>query len=71
MQSFTDYILSADVTDDPRGDFIADTRTLIELGKFEEPQRLDCLLTMMRLRGACDEALAEARRVWGEWTVRR
>jgi prophage antirepressor-like protein len=64
---FTDWIMSRRVTDTPRGDFIADTKPLIERGRFPEPESWDDLETFLEFRGACDMAILMARRCWVAW----
>jgi hypothetical protein len=65
--TFTDYIKSARVTQTPRGDFIADTKTLINCGKFPDMKTWSELYHFMSMRNAGGEAINQARRVWRQY----
>jgi hypothetical protein len=65
--TFSEYIRSRRVTDTPRGDFIADTKSLIETGKFPDVESWTALELELAGRGACREAFREARKLWREY----
>jgi hypothetical protein len=64
MKTFADYINAARVTDTPRGDLIADTKTLINARVFPDVKTWAELYGFMCQRHACPEAIAEARKLW-------
>ena len=64
MKNFSNFIRSRNITNSPRGDFLADTKTLINAGKFPEVQTWSALYGFMSLRNACPEAITEARKLW-------
>ncbi len=66
MTTFTQFILDAEVTDDPRGDFIEDTQSLIDAGRFDDPKTCDELLAQVRRRRGCVAAERAARELWAE-----
>jgi hypothetical protein len=65
--SFTDFLLSRRVGDNPRGDFIEDTRMLIEGGRFPAFTSIEALEGWLMLNGACDEAIREGCRLWRQY----
>jgi hypothetical protein len=68
MKTFAEYISSCRVTDTPRGDFIADTQTLINAGKFPDVKRWRDLYGFMSCRSVrCSEAIELARKVWRQY----
>ena len=54
---FWQWVCDQDVTDDPRGDFIKDTRDVWKAGR--NPSSA--------LRRACPEAKVEFEKLWAEW----
>jgi hypothetical protein len=65
MRNFAEFIRSRNITDSPRGDFLADCKTLINARKFPDVQTWGDLYCFMRMRNECrPEALAEARKLW-------
>lgn len=68
--TFKSYIQSARVTETPRGDFIADCKTLINCNKLPDVQSWSELYGFMWKRGACREAIEEARKVWRQYQAK-
>ena len=64
---FQEWLGTRKAHDNPRGDFIEDSRTLLDLGKFPDVDTLEQLLWWLQQRGACEEAVAEARGLWREY----
>jgi hypothetical protein len=64
---FAAFISSRRVTDNPRGDFIADTQGIIRGGRFPVMRSWPQLETYLLVRHACDEAIQQAHRVWREY----
>ena len=64
MQTFSDFMASRNITRSVRGDFIADTQTLINAKKFPPINCWAELYNFMRARNATDEAMTEARKLW-------
>ena len=62
--SFSDFIAGRRITNTPRGDFIGDTKTLINCKKFPAVTSWGDLYGFMRGRNACPEAIAEGRKLW-------
>jgi hypothetical protein len=68
MKTFSDFIKAARVTETPRGDFIADTKTLINCNKFPDDfKNWGELYHFMISRHACEPAITEARKVWRQY----
>ena len=67
MKTFSDFIKSVRVTNSPRGDFIADTKTLINCGKLPAIKTWGELYHFMSSRHACPEAIEQARKVWRQY----
>jgi hypothetical protein len=67
MTTFTEFVSSRRITDTPRGDFIEDTRSLISIGQFSEPEGLGDLIFFLRSRQACQEAVRQGRKVWHQY----
>ena len=67
MTTFIQFLLAAEVTDDPRGDFIEDARDLIEAGRLADPKTRDELLAQVRRWCGCDEAERAAAVLWTEY----
>jgi hypothetical protein len=66
--SFTNFILTRRVTDTPRGDFVADTKFLIGMGRFPVVVgSWDSLESFLYGRHACPGAMAAGRQVWREY----
>ena len=68
--SFKDFIRSARVTNTPRGDFIADAKTLINAGVFPAVEGWADLYGYMNRRGSSAEAIKTARKVWREYKAK-
>jgi hypothetical protein len=67
-RTFASFIQSARVTNSPRGDFISDTKTLIDWGKLPAINSWrDLHSFMFWKRHACPEAIAEGRKLWREY----
>jgi hypothetical protein len=64
---FAEFIQSARVTATPRGDYIADTKTLINAGVFPAVDSWADLYGFMSRRGSRLEAIEEARKVWRQF----
>jgi hypothetical protein len=65
---FAEFIMKRrPITDDPRGDFIDDTRWLIEKKQLPDCPSWDELREFMELRGACEAAVEAGRKVWLEY----
>jgi hypothetical protein len=62
--TFIDFIQTCRVTDTLRGDFIADTQSLIKSGAFPDIASWGALEAFMRSHSACPEAVKAGRRVW-------
>ena len=68
MLTFREYLESCHVTDNLRGDFIADAK----LDKrMPDARTWGDLETHMVCRGACREALRQAKRVWRQYLKKR
>jgi hypothetical protein len=66
---FREFLRTRRVTDNPRGDFIADARRDPRL---PDVQRWSELETYLRLQGdACPEAVRQAKRLWQEFERQR
>ena len=65
--TFKEFIQSARVTNTPRGDFIADAKTLINAGVFPTVDSWCDLYGFMTRRHACPEAIEEARKAWRQF----
>ncbi len=65
--TFKEYIQSARVTSTPRGDYIADTKTLINAGVFPAVDSWADLYGFMMRRRACPEAIEEGRKLWRQY----
>jgi hypothetical protein len=65
--TFKEFIQSARVTNSPRGDFIADAKTLINAGVFPTVEGWGDLYGFMARRRACPEAVEEARKLWRQF----
>jgi hypothetical protein len=68
--TFKDYIQSTRVFPTPRGDYIADTKTLINAGVFPAIDSWSDLYGFMAGRGARPEAIEEARKVWRQYKAK-
>ena len=66
-RSFASFIQSCRVTNSPRGDFISDTKMLIDIEKFPDVQSWGEFYCCMTSRHACPEAIAEGRKLWREY----
>jgi hypothetical protein len=64
--TFNDWIMQAQITDDPAGDFIDDMRMVIRANRHPLPEisNMDQLRSYLYLRGACHEAIATVPVVW-------
>lgn len=62
--TFAEFIQSRNITNSPRGDFIADTKTLINCRRFPAVTCWSELYSFMSNRRASQEAIAEARKLW-------
>jgi hypothetical protein len=62
--TFAKFIQSKNITNSPRGDFIADTKTLINASVFPVVESWGDLYRFMIRRRACPEAIEEARKLW-------
>jgi hypothetical protein len=60
-RTFRSFLKARRITNTPSGDFVRDARADSQMPDCET---LDELLTYLRLRGACDEAIRAARRLW-------
>jgi hypothetical protein len=67
MKAFSDFIQSRNITNSPRGDFLADTKTLINCGKFPTVTCWGQLFAFVSSRHASPEAIAEARKLWRQY----
>lgn len=66
--TFNEFITSRrDRSDDPCGDFIADTQMLIRLGKFPAIASWRELEGFLWSRNACSSAIAVGRALWREY----
>ena len=66
--NFLEFVASRRITNTPRGDFIADTRTLIKIGKVEaEFKTWSDLETFLLMRRACHGAIRAGRGLWREY----
>jgi hypothetical protein len=65
--TFVEFIKRARVTETPRGDFIADTQTLVSCGKLPDFKTWGELYVFMTSRHACAPAIEQARRVWRQY----
>jgi hypothetical protein len=65
--TFAEFIQSARVTETPRGDFIADAKTLINACVFPAIDSWGDLYGFMMRRRACPEAIEQARKVWRQY----
>jgi hypothetical protein len=65
--SFKDFMRSARVTNSPRGDFIADAKTLINAGAFPAVENWADLYGFMSRRGSSADKIEEARKLWREY----
>lgn len=65
--TFPDFIHSRNITRSPRGDFLADSKTLINAGKFPAVTCWGDLYGFVSSRHASPEALAEARKLWRQF----
>jgi hypothetical protein len=64
---FADYLQSRNITKSPRGDFLADSKTLINAGKFPTVTCWGELYSFMASRHASPEAIAQARKLWRQF----
>jgi hypothetical protein len=64
VRTFAHYIASRHVTHSPRGDFLADSKTLINAGRFPAATCWGDVHRFMSKRNACPEAISEARKLW-------
>jgi hypothetical protein len=64
---FACFIQSSHSYANPRGNFLADCKTLINAGKFPIINSWPDLLRFMRSRSASDQAIALARKVWRQY----
>jgi hypothetical protein len=64
MKPFVEFIRSCRITDSPRGNFLADTKTLISCNKMPTIRCWGQLYGFMSARHARPETIAEARKVW-------
>jgi hypothetical protein len=64
--TFNDWIKLAKFTDDPAGDFIEDTRSVIRANRYPLPaiDNIEQLRSFLYLRGACIEAIETVPTVW-------
>jgi hypothetical protein len=67
MKTFSDFMRSRNITRSPRGDFIADTKTLINAGKLPTITCWGDLYCFMMSRCASQEAITEARKLWRQF----
>jgi hypothetical protein len=65
--TFSEFIATRKITNTPRGDFLEDTKTLINCKKFPAVTSWGDLYCFMRGRRACDEAIAEGRKLWAQY----
>ena len=65
LADFREFISTRRVTDNPRGDFIADAR---RDPRFPDVQRWSELEGYLRIQGdACPKAIRQAKRLWQEF----
>jgi hypothetical protein len=67
VRTFTSFIQSCFITNSPRGDFIADAKTLISAGVFPAIDSWGDLYAFMMRRRACPEAVTEGRKLWAQF----
>ena len=66
--TFANFLESKRITPNAvRGDFLADSKTLINCGKFPVITCWADLFRFMRSRNACEESIAEARKLWRQY----
>ena len=68
--SFKDFLQSVRVTSTPRGEFIADAKTLINAGVFPPVDSWSALYRFMSRRGSRAETIEIARKVWREYKAK-
>lgn len=64
---FKEWLKTCKITDSPRGHFIADALRLKDFPDIRRADDLELLLAHMRTRGACAEAIRQARSVFRYW----
>ncbi len=62
--TFVDFIQRRNITGSRRGDFIADSKTLINAGVFPGVKAWADLYRFLSRRRTSDETIIEARRLW-------
>ena len=62
--TFAEFIASRHMTNSPRGNLLADSKTLINAGKFPDVKCWPDLYRFMIGRTARPEAIDEARKLW-------
>jgi hypothetical protein len=67
MKTFLQFVDSRRITNTPRGDFLADTKTLMACKKMPEIKVWGDLYAFMSARHACPPAITEARKVWRQY----
>jgi hypothetical protein len=65
--TFNEYIASQKAGDNPRGDFISDTRDEMRAGRMPEIASWDQLENYLLGKRACSEALTEGGKLWREY----
>jgi hypothetical protein len=70
VQTFTDFVRTRHAHNNPRGDFIEDTKGLIRVNRFPDPKSLPALEWFMVRRHARKKAIREARKVWREYEIK-
>lgn len=65
--TFTDFLQSRNVTNSPRGEFIAEAKTLINADVIPDIQAWAELYRFLCRRGANDETITIARHLWREY----
>lgn len=67
MITFIDFMQTRNVTNSPRGAFLAEMKTLINAGVFPPVQEWAELYRFLSRRHASDETITLARQLWREY----
>lgn len=68
--TFKQFIASQEITDDPKGDFIADFRQDRE-HKYRRFYSFGGLEGYLQRKGACGDAMRAAKAIWADYESRR